>query len=227
MVDTLIIRWRTESLQRGWRMPTDWHVPEVELIVELLTAEQPLTEAAYALGSARAFYGVGIAESLSDLRVVFDVAGLPIDPDSLQGLAQGWVEANESLAVPSCVDAGTGLSSISHFDSVVRDLNLSDRAEGEQLCLASIRVRGIDDVPSNWFLLAQLGELCMDYFEERTMVYRRHSIDFLLPDQASYRLLLGLCRSELAALGDGVLEPSEPEYRSLRNELDRSVAHRI
>jgi len=128
--------WRRRSLATGWRMPDDWHSEAVD---EVLGACQnralargeaglaaagapPLAAACAGLGRSRARAGVGIAETIDDLAVLFAVLGegegRQWDPplQLVGAIAEGWAEESVSqFAHVGCEDPLSGLATLSYL----------------------------------------------------------------------------------------------------------------
>src|SRR5881392_2640691 len=98
----LLVRWRDQSVRDGWRYARDWFVPEVEEMSFSLMHEVSSDSPARRLGASGSLHGVGIAETMADLRSLYTVAGLPVDHGAMQKVAVGWVEACEREQPSSC-----------------------------------------------------------------------------------------------------------------------------
>ncbi|MCV2393022.1 hypothetical protein OEB99_01755, partial [Actinotalea sp. M2MS4P-6] len=71
-------QWRAATADSVWLRPGDWYHPAVDALTEALVAGADPTAAAARLGSVRGSTGVGIAESLDDLGVVYGL--LDVEP---------------------------------------------------------------------------------------------------------------------------------------------------
>lgn len=174
--------------------------------------------AARQLGASRSFHGVGIAETMADLRSLFTAVGLPVDYGALQEVAVGWVEAGEQDHQPSsCTDIATGLATAAHFERVLHDArraaNVTDKfILGELLFpLMDIRLRG------SWTLSAEVGRICAEEFtgESAIQMYRHGRVDFLIQGSAGNLADALRCRKRLEALRNGALGPCELRYRPI------------
>lgn len=97
-------RWRTVSFATGWRFPSDWGLPEVDLVCSsILKRDKGLNDALLGLGKARAESGAGLDETIKDLAALHAVMSGPpdglliADPDELptrflRTVALGWAE---------------------------------------------------------------------------------------------------------------------------------------
>jgi len=121
-------RWRSASLAAGWRFPSDWGVPEVDMVCAALTAGGATESVLSALGRARAASGAGLEETLTDLAALHAVlAGSDGDgwvtPDIdatpvrlVRITATAWAEAAlDRLANPEVIDPLTGLPTGSYL----------------------------------------------------------------------------------------------------------------
>jgi hypothetical protein len=76
-------RWRTASIANGWRFPSDWPLPEVDLVCASVISETDVCQALASLGRARAQAGAGLDETLTDLAALHAVITNPDNPDGL------------------------------------------------------------------------------------------------------------------------------------------------
>ncbi|WP_307795931.1 GGDEF domain-containing protein [Amycolatopsis sp. 195334CR] len=90
---TLRDRWRTASLAAGWRFPSDWALPEVDIVCAAVVGGTPPEVALAGLGRARAAAGAGLAETLADLAALHAVLA---QPDCAEGLVVPNVDATPS-----------------------------------------------------------------------------------------------------------------------------------
>jgi GGDEF domain-containing protein len=89
-------RWRTASIANGWRFPSDWPLPEVDLVCASVLASVDLCGALDRLGRARAQAGAGLEETLVDLAALHAVLS---NPDSEDGLVSIDVDTTPSRLV--------------------------------------------------------------------------------------------------------------------------------
>lgn len=66
-------RWRSASLASGWRFPSDWALPEVDVVCAAVVHDGPTDAAVAGLGRARASSGAGLDETLTDLAALHAV----------------------------------------------------------------------------------------------------------------------------------------------------------
>ena len=92
-------QWRTQTVDSVWLRPGDWYHPAVDAVTETVSAGLPVDAAAYRLGEVRGKAGVGIAEALDDLAVVFRLVGTQPGIGVVRSLCEGWAEAVEGLTV--------------------------------------------------------------------------------------------------------------------------------
>ncbi|GAA2208663.1 hypothetical protein GCM10009850_041210 [Nonomuraea monospora] len=111
MEANVLSRWRRRSMAAGWSLAEDWWTPEVEVVVKAVCGGCDLSQACWALGSARATAGVGVSEGMNDLAALFAVTGAGGPPfAALRSFAAGWAEHSFApLGELSCEDPLTGL----------------------------------------------------------------------------------------------------------------------
>ena len=106
----LLERWHSASIGSVWLRPSDWYTPAAEALAEALEARLDTAPAAFRLGQARSDAGVGIAEALDDLAVLFTAAGWEaVPPRTMRALCEGWTASGTQLGVPGSTDAESGL----------------------------------------------------------------------------------------------------------------------
>ncbi|MHC6222662.1 hypothetical protein [Arthrobacter sp. MMS24-S77] len=211
---SLLDLWRDQSLRDGWRYIQDWFAPEVEVMAFSVMNEVSSDGAARDLGASRSFHGVGIAETMTDLRSLFAAAGLPVDHSALQEIAVGWAEAREQNQPSSCTDVTTGLATTAHFERVLHDARRT--ANGAcKFVLGTLLFPLMDQqLKGSWTLSVEVGRICAEEFtgQSATQVYRHDRVDFLI--QGSMRNLADAvrCKKRLEALRNGVLGPCVLRY---------------
>lgn len=113
---TLREQWRTESIESVWLRPGDWYHPAIDALTEALAAGMPAAAAAYRLGQVRGAAGVGVAETLDDVGVLFRLVGRDPSLDVVRSLCEGWVSALESAPIQAtCVDPESGLPTLEYL----------------------------------------------------------------------------------------------------------------
>ncbi|MEV0386544.1 hypothetical protein [Nonomuraea sp. NPDC050643] len=117
MVEDVLSRWRGRSMAAGWSLADDWWAPEVELTVKAVCEGFDPSQACWALGSARAGAGVGVAEGLDDLAALFAVSGMGEPPfAALRSFAAGWAERSFApMEELHCEDPLTGLVTVAYL----------------------------------------------------------------------------------------------------------------
>ncbi|MFF2297879.1 hypothetical protein [Arthrobacter sp. NPDC058127] len=213
-IGRLLARWRDQSLRDGWLYVRDWFVPEVEEMASSLIDGVSFGRAAHHLGASRSFHGVGIGETMADLRSLFVVAGMPVDHSALQEIAVGWVEAGEDHQPSSCTDVRTGLATTAHFERVLQDSRTANGAG--KLVLGTMLFPLMEKwLKVSWAVSAEVGRICAQEFtgESALQVYRHGRLDFLI--QGSTRDLADAlrCKERLETLRNGALGPCEFRYR--------------
>ncbi|NCT92470.1 hypothetical protein GXB85_16155 [Cellulomonas sp. APG4] len=113
---TLREQWRAESLESVWLRPGDWYHPAVDAVTEAVASGACASAPAYRLGEVRGAAGVGIAESLDDLAVLYSLVGREPGLDVTRALCEGWAAAMESVpAQAACMDAESGLPTVEYL----------------------------------------------------------------------------------------------------------------
>ena len=108
--------WRTATAESVWLRPGDWYHPAVDALAEALTSGADPSGAAARLGAVRGSTGVGIAESLDDLGVVYDLLDREPSLDAARALCEGWASAMDALPAQSTViDAESGLPTLDYL----------------------------------------------------------------------------------------------------------------
>jgi GGDEF domain-containing protein len=100
-------KWRTASIAAGWRFPSDWGLPEVDVVCSSAVLQTDLTGALASLGRARAESGAGLEETLTDLAALHAVLSdggdhgglISTDPDAaptplVRAIALAWADAS-------------------------------------------------------------------------------------------------------------------------------------
>ncbi|HEV2784672.1 MAG TPA: GGDEF domain-containing protein [Actinophytocola sp.] len=129
-------RWRTASLASGWRFPSDWPLPEVDLVCASVLGRVDVCDALASLARARAQAGAGLEETLVDLAALHAVL---TNPDSHDGLL--------------CADPDATPS---------RLLRIMATAWADESCAELIQARatnGLTGLGTEAYLCARLGEI--------------------------------------------------------------------
>ncbi|WP_372594349.1 hypothetical protein [Actinotalea sp.] len=109
-------RWQAQTVESVWLRPGDWYHPAVDALTEALTHGLDVTGAAHRLGTVRGAAGVGIAESLDDIAVLFGLLDREPGLDAIRALCEGWAEAIDATPVAgSCLDPESGLPTIEYL----------------------------------------------------------------------------------------------------------------
>ena len=151
-VALLTDQWRTTSLATVWLHPGDWHAVAASDLVRAVVLSNEVLPAASLLGAERAQQGVGIAESLHDLAVLFELVGEQPPLPVISGFAASWVEVTTAgLLSTSTVDPLTGLLTLDYLLPRLRELYAAAAAGREptgQRCL--IVIDRCENAPSGW-----------------------------------------------------------------------------
>lgn len=212
--ESVMGRWRTGSLQAGWRVPGDWLTPEVTAVVESWPDAGGLREPARLLGGCRAHHGVGIAEAMTDFLMFFDALNAPVDQESLREFVVGWVESNEQGQPSSCTDVLTGLSTPAHFSRLLYEAATAGTS-GDRVVGAIGFVRGPGKHQPAWSLLAEIGTTAMAALPGVAMTYlprARVLLFFMAATPVDYTRA-ARCQAALQALRHGILGPATMSFR--------------
>jgi hypothetical protein len=113
---TLREQWRTESIESVWLRPGDWYHPAIDALTEAVAAGMDASAAAYRLGQVRGVAGVGIAETLDDVGVLFRLIGRDPGLDVVRSLCEGWASSLESApSQAGCLDPESGLPTLEYL----------------------------------------------------------------------------------------------------------------
>lgn len=109
-------QWRTETVETVWLRPGDWYHPAVDALTEAMAAGSSPAAAAYRLGQVRGAAGVGIAETLDDVGVLYRLVGRDPSLEVVRSLCEGWASALEASPVQaSCIDPESGLPTLEYL----------------------------------------------------------------------------------------------------------------
>ena len=113
---TLREQWRAETVESVWLRPGDWYHPAVDAFTEALSAGTCPAAAAARLGEVRGAAGVGVAETLDDVAVLYRLLGRDPGLDVLRALCEGWASAVEAAPVQAaCLDPESGLPTLEYL----------------------------------------------------------------------------------------------------------------
>lgn len=113
---TLKEKWRSETVDSVWLRPGDWYHPAVDAMTEAIAAGSSATAAAYRLGQVRGAAGVGVAEAIDDIGVLYRLVDLEPGLDILRSLCEGWASALEAAPVQAiCIDPESGLPTLEYL----------------------------------------------------------------------------------------------------------------
>ena len=116
LASSLREQWRTQTVESVWLRPGDWYHPVVDALTEALSAGASPVAAASRLGEVRGAAGVGIAETIDDLGVLYRLIGHEPGLDVIRALCEGWSVAVESLPVQAaCIDPESGLPTLEYL----------------------------------------------------------------------------------------------------------------
>jgi hypothetical protein len=124
--------WRALSARSAWLRPGDWHVPEIEAVVEFVATGANAASALESLGRARAYHGVGLAETLADVRCLTELSDGRLDPwDCIEAVARGWQDGSLPMAGPvAMLDPTTDLATLPYLAVRLREIYSRAEADG-------------------------------------------------------------------------------------------------
>lgn len=113
---TLREQWREATVDSVWLRPGDWYHPAVDAFAEAVASGSPADAAAFRLGEVRGSAGVGIAEALDDVVVLYRLLDREPGIDVVRSLCDGWSAAIESSPVhQACMDPESGLPTLEYL----------------------------------------------------------------------------------------------------------------
>jgi hypothetical protein len=137
----LCAAWRRRSLASGWLAAEDWDSSAVDAVAAAACGGGPLRPACDRLGHSRAKAGIGIAETIDDLAVLFAVldgeqqgSGGPEGPERsgapggpplalVRAVAAGWAEEGMAqLSRGGCEDPLSGLVTMPYLRTRLAEL---------------------------------------------------------------------------------------------------------
>lgn len=132
----------------GWRFPSDWALPEVDLVCAAVLLRTDLYGALSRLGRARAHAGAGLDETLTDLAALHAVASAPeeaeglvsADPDAaptrlVRATALAWADASAGkLHCAQAAEALTGLATEAYLRTRLGELYRQAARGNRRLC---------------------------------------------------------------------------------------------
>ena len=133
-----------------WRAPGDWHGPAVEKMVHAMVEGTDTESAAAGLGAERSQRGVGLAEGLDDLSVLFGVVSDEEPPYAVtKSFAREWAEvAAAGLLGRASTDQLTGLATLDYLFVRLRELYAEATADevavDDRFCIVVIEAGGAD-----------------------------------------------------------------------------------
>ncbi|NYE95982.1 hypothetical protein FHU41_002232 [Psychromicrobium silvestre] len=222
----LLSAWRRLSEMACWREPDDWLIPEVEVFAQALLGEGDIERAALLLGAARALLGVGVVETVEDLRCAYVAAAKTLDIDSIQAMLEGW-SANFQLALgDSCTDPSTGLATIAHLERLLLDHCASAELE-ESKVLAAIKLPvrlNFGTAPTGWALKAELGSASLLSLTATSAVvaYSDHAVLILMPRTIENLTKLARCQEAIEEISPALKGQTRLECE-LAPSLEREI----
>ncbi len=109
-------QWHLQTVESVWLRPGDWYHPAVDALAEALSHDLDPTGAARRLGTVRGAAGVGIAETLDDVAILYRLLDRVPGMDVVRALSEGWSEALQATPVQaSCVEPESGLPTIEYL----------------------------------------------------------------------------------------------------------------
>ena len=109
-------QWRAETVESVWLRPGDWYHPAVDALTEALAAGTDTKAAAHRLGQVRGAAGVGIAETLDDIAVLYRLVARDPGMDVVRSVCEGWAAAlDDTPAQAACLDPESGLPTLEYL----------------------------------------------------------------------------------------------------------------
>jgi hypothetical protein len=204
--------WRERSAVGAWLRPDDWYTPEVEAVAEFAADDADPRAALEALGRARGAAGVGLAETLADVKALFEAL------DALT--ASDWAPpARQAVAIAS-PQAGRAATT----DQAVRPVRARHHGRGVDVWEAVIAVGAgwaegaacrsgptavvdpVTDLPTFAYLEIRLRE-----------IYERAAADGAAPPSQTHALLIA----------ETAVEGADPWQRFQRGALLGHALRRV
>lgn len=215
---TLLERWCAQSQGAGWIRESDWFCNAARSVASTLSAGKDPTAVLRSLASRRAVQGAGIAESLSDLQALFQVAPHPESHRLIVEFADAWVEATDLFSHQlTCSDANSGLANRQHFERRVHELRENPLTCSEPYVVALYKHRRVDlEDMESFMMAADIGHVCLNSVPEGVATYRGNRLALLLPRESVSRARLGILGESLGT----VLEDYGVPADSLRLDIE-------
>lgn len=209
----LVQRWRKLSLHDSWRIPNDWWIPEVDDLADQPRRSSAFESALRLLGAARYRQGIGIAESLSDLRCYFKATHRSTSIKAIQFFTEGWADAADHPDPISCTDPLTGFSTKAHFWRSLHDLEGRPSESAMIIATASISPREDHVEPLRWTQMALLGMIFTSAFAgtQATLMRRGGLVYILAPDSPNVFAAMMNCHARINAASE--FEDFRPKFR--------------
>lgn len=155
---TLREQWRAETVDTVWLRPRDWYHPAVDAMAEALSAGACPAAAVGRLGEVRGSAGVGIAETLDDVAVLYRLVGRDPGLEVVRALCEGWAGAVEAAPIQATfMDPESGLPTLEYLAVRLGETYGAARRDAEDVaaghCLVLVDVAA-DDV-SPWRRMAR------------------------------------------------------------------------
>jgi hypothetical protein len=144
--------WRDASQRSAWLRPGDWHVPEIDAVVEFVVTGGEPFRSLESLGRARADGGVGLAETLADVRCLLEVSGADLDVwRVVEAVGRGWQDGAYTSADPAgMLDPTTNMATLAYLGVRLREVYA--RAEADDSHASQ----------THCLLVAETAVLCTD-----------------------------------------------------------------
>ncbi|MCL3859732.1 hypothetical protein [Actinotalea sp. K2] len=149
---TLREQWQAATTVAVWLRPNDWYHPAVDALTEALCAGTCPRAAGYRLGEVRGASGVGIAETIDDVTVLYDLVAAEPGLDLVRSLCEGWADAAHAAPVQAtCMDPESGLPTLEYLSVRLGETYGAARRHGlpvhETHCLVMVDVAVADLAP--------------------------------------------------------------------------------
>lgn len=200
-------------MQDSWRIPNDWWIPEVDELAKQSRRSTSFESALRLLGAARYQQGIGIAESLADLRCYFKANHRLTSIEAVQRFTEGWADAADLPDPISCTDPLTGFSTKAHFWHSLHELEGRPSDSAMVIATASVSPSQDQMEPLRWSQVALLGLIFTNAFAgtKATLMRRGNLIYILAPDSPSVFAAMMNCHARINATSE--LAGFVPKFR--------------
>lgn len=208
---TLLKRWCAQSQDAGWIRESDWFCNAARSVATSVSAGKDPTTALRSLASRRAAQGTGIAESLSDIQALFQIAPHTESNRLIVEFADAWVEATDLFSHRlTCSDTISGLANRQHFERRVHELRENPLTISDPYVVVLYKHQRLDLADMESFMLAaDIGEACISSAPEGIAAYHGNKLALLLPRDLVTRAGFSTLGESLTAVLERYSVPAE------------------